>query len=274
MQRGLTPLRPLPTDIKPGGMLKQKVKCVLFDIYGTLFVSASGDIGTTKKSSHSIRKLQNLLGKYQIRQPAESLLNDFFAAIEKEHQKLKQSGIDYPEIKIEQIWQQVLDITDLNRAKAFAVDFEMIANPVYPMPHLKETLRGCLQKKLTLGIISNAQFYTPLLFEWFFDSDLITLGFDPELLFFSYQQKHAKPSRFLFELAAEQLRIKRIPTEAVLYLGNDMLNDVYPAHSVGFNTALFAGDARSLRLRENDPRCRNVSPDLSITDLIQILDYL
>lgn len=274
IKRGLTPLRPLPTNIKPGGVLKQKVKCVLFDIYGTLFVSASGDVGIAQKSSQSIWKLQNLLLKYQIRMPAESLLKDFFDAITNEHQKLKRSGIDCPEIKIEEIWRQVLKIDDLKRAKAFAVEFEMMVNPVYPMPNVRETLRGCMQKKLILGIISNAQFYTPLLFEWFFDTDLITLGFDPELIFFSYRQKRAKPSQFLFELAVEQLTIKRIPRQAVLYLGNDMLNDIYPAHSVGFNTALFAGDARSLRLRENDPRCRNVTPDLLITDLIQILDYL
>ena len=36
----------------------------------------------------------------------------------------------------------------------------------------------------------------------------------------------------------------------VLYVGNDMLNDVYAAGQVGFRTALFAGDQRSLRMRQ------------------------
>jgi putative hydrolase of the HAD superfamily len=50
-----------------------------------------------------------------------------------------------------------------------------------------------------------------------------------------------------------------------------MLNDMLPAYAEGFQTALFAGDKRSLRLREDDPRCKNLSPDLVITDLRQLV---
>ena len=40
---------------------------------------------------------------------------------------------------------------------------------------------------------------------------------------------------------------------------------------VGFKTALFAGDGRSLRPRESDDRCRGLSPDLIVTDLRQLI---
>ena len=270
----LAPLTPQPTNIQPGGKLDHNIECVLFDVYGTLFISASGDIGVAKKESENSRKLKPLLRKFGISRPPASLLNDFFAAIENEHQNLKKAGNDHPEIKIEEIWKQVLNVQKLDQAKAFAVEFEMIANPVYPMPHLKETLYACSQKKISLGIISNAQFYTPLLMEWLLDCNLTNLGFDPELVIFSYQHQQAKPSLFLFRFAVAQLKKNRIPEKAVLYLGNDMLNDIYPAHAVGFNTALFAGDARSLRLRAKDPKCKNLSPDLIITELLQILDHL
>jgi putative hydrolase of the HAD superfamily len=53
-----------------------------------------------------------------------------------------------------------------------------------------------------------------------------------------------------------------------------MLNDIYPAKMVGFKAGLFAGDARSLRLRENHPKCQNLFADLVITDLVQILDLV
>ena len=53
-----------------------------------------------------------------------------------------------------------------------------------------------------------------------------------------------------------------------------MLNDIYPAKQLGFQTALFAGDARSLRLRADDPRCRNLSADLVLTDLEQLIGYI
>jgi putative hydrolase of the HAD superfamily len=270
----VTPLKPLPTNIQPGGTLNHKIECVLFDVYGTLFISASGDIGVVKKQSENTWKLEPLLRKFGISRPPASLLNDFFFAIQNEHQNLRQAGTNHPEIRIEEIWKQVLNIKNLDQAKAFAVEFEMFANPVYPMPHLNEMLYACRHKKISLGIISNAQFYTPLLMEWFLDCDLTNLGFDPELTIFSYQHQRAKPSLSLFRLAVEQLKKKRIPKKAVIYLGNDVLNDIYPAKTLGFQTALFAGDARSLRLREKDPRCKTVSPDLIITELLQILDHL
>jgi putative hydrolase of the HAD superfamily len=274
IQSVLKQMSPQPTTLQPGGKLKQKIECLMLDIYGTLFISASGDIGIARKVSKNAWKLEQLLRKFSIQIPAESLLADFSNAIDREHEKLKQSGIDYPEIKIEEIWKQILDKDDLDQVKTFAVEFEIIANPVYPMPHLTEMLSGCKNRAKLLGIISNAQFFTPLLFEWFLGAGLTELGFDPELIFFSYQHKHAKPSAFLFGLAADQLEMKGIHRKAALYVGNDMLNDIYPAHAVGFSTALFAGDARSLRMRENDPRCKDVAPDLVITDLIQILDHV
>jgi putative hydrolase of the HAD superfamily len=50
-----------------------------------------------------------------------------------------------------------------------------------------------------------------------------------------------------------------------------MLNDIYPARKAGFKTALFAGDQRSLRMRSDDPRCRDLTPDLVVTDLGQLI---
>jgi putative hydrolase of the HAD superfamily len=55
-----------------------------------------------------------------------------------------------------------------------------------------------------------------------------------------------------------------------IYVGNDMLNDIYCAKSAGCKTVLFAGDRRSLRLRENDERCLAIRPDAVITSLIQL----
>ena len=49
-----------------------------------------------------------------------------------------------------------------------------------------------------------------------------------------------------------------------------MLNDVLPAKQVGFRTALFAGDRRSLRQREDDLRVSKIVPDLVLTELGQL----
>ncbi|MHC4986693.1 MAG: HAD family hydrolase, partial [Planctomycetota bacterium] len=59
-----------------------------------------------------------------------------------------------------------------------------------------------------------------------------------------------------------------------LYVGNDVRNDIAPARSLGMRTALFAGDARSLRLRADDPDCGGAQPDAVVTALPQILELL
>ena len=274
VQRYLNHLTPLPTSFEPGGALKQKVKCVLFDIYGTLFISGSGDIGPADKKSPQIEEINHLLTQYSIRKSPQTLLNEFYRAIKTRHQELRNTGVDFPEVKIDRIWMQVLSTADTSIVRQFAVEFELIVNPVYPMPNLGKMLSACRHRNKIMGIISNAQFYTPHLFRWFLDLDLQELGFDPGLVFYSYRFEVAKPSPMLFRKAAETLKAKGIQPSDVLYLGNDMLNDIYPAKAIGFQTALFAGDKRSLRLRAGDSRCKKLTPDLVITDLIQLIQHL
>ena len=146
-----------------------------------------------------------------------------------------------------------------------------MVNPVYPMPGLTTLLSTCRARRMPMGIISNAQFYTPDLLEWFLKSSLEKSGFNPRLIFLSYRFGYAKPSMVMFKRAADVLSGIGIPVNEALYVGNDMLNDIRPASAVGFKTALFAGDARSLRPRESDDRCRGLSPDLIVTDLRQLI---
>ena len=270
----LHPLAPLPASLSPRGDLRQRIQCILFDIYGTLFISGSGDINLDQQNAPPLEQIKELLDQYAIPQSPRRILEKLYSSIETRHGVLRKRGVDHPEVIIEQIWQQVLKINDPSTIKQFAVEFELITNPVGPMPNLASMLSACRRKNLFMGIISNAQFYTPFLFDWFLNSDVEALGFDPGLLFYSYRYETAKPSPTLFKMAAEKLASKGIPPGAVLYIGNDMLNDIYPADAIGFQTALFAGDKRSLRLRTDDPRCVDLRPGLVLTDLGQLAKRL
>lgn len=270
----ITPISPLPTSLHQSGKLKKKIKSILFDVYGTLFISGSGDISIAKREARQTEKLEKLLHKFGINKDPQTILKGFFSTIENEHEILRKKGIDFPEVEIDQIWMRVLENKDPDTIRVFAVEFELIVNPVYPMPHLEKMLAICKDLNVLMGIISNAQFYTPYLFNWFLDSNPEDLGFHPDLILYSYKFGHAKPSTFMFQVAVERLKKSDILAHSALYIGNDMLNDIYPAKKAGFQTALFAGDARSLRLRKDDPECKDLSADLVITDLVQILDYL
>lgn len=270
----ITPVSPVPTSLTPSGKLEEKIEVILFDVYGTLFISRSGDIGMAKKKTPQTDKLEKLLQQFGNKKDAQSVLNRFYAAIENQHELLKKKGVDFPEVEIDQIWMRVLETDDIERVRAFAVTYELITNPVYPMPNLETMLSVCQDSNVLMGIISNAQFYTPYLFNWFLGSLPEDLGFHPDLILYSYEFGYAKPSTFMFQVAAERLKHMDMSVGSALYIGNDMLNDIYPAKQAGFKTALFAGDERSLRLRENDPKCKDLSADLVITDLIQLLDYI
>ncbi|MCH5375970.1 MAG: HAD hydrolase-like protein, partial [Planctomycetes bacterium] len=93
------------------------------------------------------------------------------------------------------------------------------------------------------------------------------LGFDRDLQFYSFHYRRAKPDHFLYELAANALAKRGHDPQNILYVGNDMLNDIGPSAGVGFRTALFAGDRRSLRTRDGDVRVAAVEADLVIADL-------
>ncbi len=269
-------MEPEPTTLKASYRPKAKVLCILFDIYGTLFISASGDIGLLQENPEKAQDLQDLINQYQIPFSVGNLVNSLTNEIKKTHSQAEASGIEYPEVNIVSVWNSILNSNGRfaeSEIREFAIRFELIINPVYPMPGVGESLRKCSQSQKVMGIISNAQFYTPFLFEWFLDGNMEQLGFKKDLTFLSFEHGIAKPSCNLFQKAKINLRELGIPSDQVVYLGNDMLKDILPAKQAGFQTALFAGDARSLKLRNDDPRCKNIKPDMVVTKLNQITNW-
>jgi putative hydrolase of the HAD superfamily len=270
----LSVLAPEATDVRPAGRIETSVRAMLFDVYGTLLISASGEIGTVAEKSNPAEKLKPLFQRYEIAQAPEAVTEALADATLHRHARMKAEGTDFPEIVIEAIWQSVLGWQDPVKIRAFALEFELLVNPVWPMPHLHALFAVCRRHQIAMGIISNAQFYTQPVLEGLLDQDLVACGFDPRLIFLSFRFGVAKPSLKLFELAVKRLESLNIGPGQALYVGNDMRNDIFPAHQVGFQTALFAGDARSLRLRAGDPCCATLAPDLVITDLIQLANLL
>ena len=270
----IRPLEPIPTGMVPSGGLRRNLKAVVFDIYGTLFISGSGGISAHGAAGVPKVDFELLLTRYRIPGPGQLLQARLEQAIRQAHEGLGSQGVDHPEIDIRRIWRRLLPELEGGRLERFAVEYEMIANPVYPMPWVWELLAACHGRHLALGIISNAQFYTPYLFPWFLGRSAAQLGFKPDLVKYSFQQGRAKPSPAMFREVRDALEAKKIPCGTALYVGNDMENDMGPAAALGFQTALFAGDQRSLRLRGASPEGPLRDVDLVITDLGQLIDHI
>lgn len=279
------PLEPIDTGVSPRIESLGGIRAVMFDVYGTLLISGSGDIGTAaadNKEECFVAALR-AAGQTYSGEASEGLAS-FHNAIAAVHESLKKKGTAYPEVRIDEVWQKVItkwDETgrtqepfDADRARLLAIEYEMRVNPVWPMPGLVDVLDTIRKAGLTLGVVSNAQAFTPKLFEPLTGRSVSSLGFVDELCFWSYEHRHAKPGVALYEEAAEVLAACGLEVEQVLYVGNDMRNDIWPASKVGFRTALFAGDGRSLRLREGDEEVAGVEPTVVITDLAQLLTVL
>ncbi len=271
---GYGPLAPIPTGMAPEGGLEPPVRCLLCDIYGTLLISDSGDIGGLSGKSVPRTKLRDLLARHRIAAKVPDLLENLQAAVAFRHAAGREAGVAVPEVQIDAVWAEVLHLESPRAARPFALEFEMIMNPVWPMPGLSDLLAACRDKGIPLGIISNAQFFTLPLLERFLAADLDALGFHPQLRLLSFEEGCAKPDPTLFQKAVSRLERLGIPPAETAFIGNDMRNDIRPSRQAGFQTVLFAGDKRSLRLRTEDPQCSSVTPDLTVTHLKQLIEYL
>ena len=275
------PLEPLPTGTEPVLRRLDGVRAVLFDVYGTLFVSGCGDVGTEAVSGRA-EAAEASLAAVELTTPAsgEEVVRVHDATIRRHHERVRAKGIEFPEVDIVQIWREVVgelssgtepavDPIGFDAAR-LAVEYEARVNPSWPMPGMVECLQSLQAAGMQLGLVSNAQFYTQHLFPALVGRSVDELGFDQELLLFSFQHGQAKPGDHLYRQAADRLARRGIRPDEVLYVGNDMLKDVLPASRAGFHTALFAGDARSFRRRQDDPRVGAIEPDLVVTELGQM----
>jgi len=189
----------------------------------------------------------------------------------------EEEGIEFPEVRIEEVWEDLVGsarkagwLSGSGDLELAIVDHECRVNPCWPLPGLDELLTDLGDQGFTLGIVSNAQFYTPLLFPALLGNALQEFAFMESCCIWSYKEREGKPSTGLYQKLKGRLHLEGISPSEVLYVGNDLRNDIWPAGQLGFRTALFAGDARSLRWRKDDPACMDVRPDSVITDLAQI----
>ena len=276
----------LPDDAKERFPELDGIRAVVFDVYGTLFSSGVGDISLATEDNRdaAIRAVLENNGLRLAESAAPLRLDKALHAVIHRHQdKRRKEGIEYPEVDIRSVWADLIEEFTANghiEAQAdtdidtVVIDYETRVNAIQPMPGLAEILAELHRRGLVLSIISNAQFYTPLLFEAFLGKTPAELGFCPDCNVWSYAELEGKPSQRLYQLAAERLRQHHdLRPEQCLYVGNDMRNDIWPAQALGFRTALFAGDRLSLRRRKDHSACANLHADAEITELRQILNF-
>jgi putative hydrolase of the HAD superfamily len=287
----LEELKPEPSGISPQLNKIEGIKAVIFDIYGTLLVSASDDVEKARTYLTNLRialvEAGYLILKKQEREIDEAMefmLRLLVDNMKRHHFRRRKLGVKFSEVNIRQIWLEVINMAVRNHLIAktseskpdnLAIVFDLLCNKIYPMPLMKEVILQLENSGKHLGIISNAQFYSPIQLNYFLEGKIAASGgvehFDQDLLFFSYQYQKAKPDFSLFDRLLTTLKKNYgiLPFESV-YVGNDMFKDIFPARHCGMKTVLFAGDRRSLRLRQDRTEVAGLIPDAIITELRQL----
>lgn len=278
----------------------KNIKAVLWDVYGTLLTLSVGDLERmlAKKDTMleafgcTIREFG--LGRFLDGRQSETLLNLYTREIEKTHRRKRARGVFSPEVKIDHIWLRLLrrleargykpkdkrNPLDIYFARKVAYFFEDVYQDKKLYPGALETLDAVKGIGLKQGVISNAQFYTPIILNFLFRqagnkrSNPHAHLFNRGLVFYSYRLGVSKPNPLAFERAKERLAKKKIAPGSVIYVGNDILNDMVPARGVGFKTVLFAGDRESLALRKDRADCAEFMPDAVIKTLPQLLKII
>ena len=286
-------LEPVPTSFCPNlkNESKQAIKAVIFDIYGTLLISSSGDIDQATLSKEHMRTAMEAGGFDLKNCKAETcsfLLEQLQEKIAEQHKELRSKGHPFPDVDIFKVWKAMFreaenkGLLKLNGNESWTdtiIVFELLSNRVYPMPGMKEVLLAIRNKGIPLGIVSNAQFYTPIIMNYFLTGEFSTRQeieyFEEDLSVYSFKELRAKPDTALFNKFLPNLEQHYdIRASEAIFVGNDMLKDVYTASNAGVRTVLFAGDERSLRLREDDVRVKGLFPDFIINQLAQLTDII
>ena len=278
-QRWLQQLQPLtvvPVQIETRP--PRTYEAVLFDIYGTMLTSR---VTTADAQANAIADI--CIDVFpDLTPPAlhhcHVLRDSFYQQLQRSLATQHARGQRPTEVDFRNVWAQVLQrelslgsAKHLQQVELFAFLYSISTHRVWPQPDLLATIKGLAEKHIPLGVISNAQFYTPIIVSHFLDCELsfntaVIPWFEQRLTFYSFQHGHAKPDDYFFVEAKQQLAELNIDPAETLYVGNDYRNDIDSANRNGLLSVLYAGDTSACRI--NHPTAQ---PDFVITNLAQLL---
>ncbi len=242
------PRAPRPAPVPPRPRRIAGARAVLLDVYNTMLACEPCP------PVPAFRDACTAAGLVCTETAAENAITFCDAMIRADHASSRERGIACPEVDIRAVWRRVVArlfegglMTRLPNAaqiERLAVEYECRANPAWPVPQLEETLAELTRKGLVLGVVSNAQFYTPLALEALLGPQGARDRFELAACVWSYRVQEAKPSP---RLVAEALRALAtthgIRPEETVCVGNDGEKDVLPALALGCRAVLCTADA-------------------------------
>lgn len=253
-------------------------KVIFWDVYGTLVAAPRGNLDSLlQREAELLGVFERTVKNFGLAVVPARLHDLFLRGIQAEREARVAQGVAHPEVRIDEIWFKLLEKFQpeepptINFAREVALFFQRQANPTQLQPHAFDVLNTLGQRGLRHGIISNAQFYTPIELSALLREESACAVctyesmFDPLLVFFSFDLGVAKPDLAIFGRAVEALTRENVMPDDCVFVGNSLVNDIAPAQHIGFRTVLFAPEV----VPESA-----IKPDLVIHNLSQLLEWL
>ena len=229
------------------------IKAIFFDLNGTLI-----DICTSESDENIYRTTANFLDYHGVKITPEKLRDEYFYHL---HRQKENSPEQFPEFDVIKVFSRI--ITDhggkdsVMLAENCASVFRAAGRyqlQLYDgvLPVLRE-----LQKNYRFAAVSDGQKIWAL-------PELASVGaaeFFPEVIV-SSDFGFRKPDQRMYQMAMDKLGVK--PSE-VIFVGNDMLRDIYGAHEAGMKTVFF-------RSNQGDHNFHGVEADYIIYNFPQLLE--
>jgi hypothetical protein len=291
-----TPPDLVPAKARPHLIAMPNVRCVLWNVYGTLLNIRHGELRYDDDNS----LIQNIALDKTIQefkmwhsmsrkpgQPAD-YMRELYGRAYDDARLTSSTG----EVPAEKPWENIVKkllqkeyVIDaatygsLNEfTKKIAYFYHEMLQGTRAYPNASFALRYTAEQRIQEGFLADGQCFTMGQVKRSFlreDLDAIPeIWISPGLRFLSSEVKAKKPSDPMLRNALQQLKQFGIQPEEVLHVGSSLTRDLGPAKKLGMRTALFAGDRNSIQATGDQLKDPNFRPDVLLTDLEQITQIL
>jgi hypothetical protein len=291
---------PQPIRAKPHLVRLPEVRCVLWNVYGTLLAISGGEIwfehpqpfvmGVALEKTIQEFKMWGSMSR-KPGQPSE-YLQQIYRQVLIELSSLPGGGEKCPEIPSDRMWEAILkrllqkdyrfdagfygSLNEFSRKVAYFFHASLQGTVCYP--GAAAALRYVSDHGLSQGLYADAQCFTPVQLQRGLAAQDPAASVEAllrnDLMVLSYEIGRRKPARRMLARLKEVIEQQGLEPGAVLHVGSRINQDLVPARRLGMRTALFVGDRDAVQATAEQLRDPVSRPDVLLTELSQITEVV
>lgn len=289
-----------PVNATPALVPLPGIRCVLWDVYGTLLRVSDGKFSVMPDEDIRLQvALEKTIHEFNMwnhmfRRPGppwESMIGPYEAAVDRQLMAGCPRG-DFPDVNLVEVWRSLIErlfekeyVFDESQYGTLEEFVEKVAYFFHCNLQGTEPRAGAVSAMSTIstagliqGFLGDGQSFTlvqtlralatqgilPPLYELF----------KPASLILSTDLGVRKPSKSLFDHAVLQIRSLGIPAQQILHVSCRLRTDLVPARLAGMKTVLLVAEKSGLEVSTDMLRDPATKPDRLITNLTQLREIL